>query len=245
MDKRYVYPYSLNEAKRNGELEQYQESLRENNRCADFIEDTINANFDGYHLGNNVAKMVIAEFGYDRVNFVLANTLQELSHDGRFSRDNKEWAKSIYIPENKINGMNANAEFRVDSHPAVLDGFVNQARKEYQSLNLWNHTHCNDKTHLDYTGKVMVLKPTCLKDDYKTPHDQLILCEGGFGCSPTASGRKVFGRFLSDGEKCQYDRSDFIGELKAELLPDWAREKVQEITEPKESSPTMGGIEMH
>lgn len=111
MDKRYVYPYSLNEAKRNGELEQYQESLRENNRCADFIEDTINANFDGYHLGHDVAKMAIAEFGYDRVNFVLANTLQQLDHDGRFSRDNKEWAKSIYIPENKINGMNANAEF--------------------------------------------------------------------------------------------------------------------------------------
>lgn len=66
----------------------------------------------------------------------------------------------------------------------------------------------------------MVLNPKCLKDEYKTPRDQLVLCENGFGCSPTASGRKVFGRFLSDGEKYQYDRSDFIGELKAELLPD-------------------------
>lgn len=244
MDKKYVYPYSLNEAKRNGEVEQYRESLRENNRCADFIEDTINANFDGMHLKGEVAKTVIAEFGYDRVNFVLANTLQELFHDGRFSRENKEWAKSIYTPENKINGVNANAEFRVDTHPAVLDGFINQARKEYQSLNLWNHTHCNDKTHLDYTGRVMVLRPSLLKDEYKTPRDQLILCEGGFGCSPTAIGRKVFGRFLSDGEKCQYDRSDFIGELKAELLPDWAREKVQEITQSNTSAPSMGGMEM-
>ena len=90
----------------------------------------------------------------------------------------------------------------------------------------------------------MVLNPKCLKDEYKSPKDQLILCEHGFGCSPSASGRKVFGRFISDGEKCQYDRSDFIGELKEEFMSDWAREKVQEMTETQQSSPTMGGIEM-
>lgn len=245
MDKKYVYPYSLSEAKQNGELESYRESFKENIRCAESIKNAINNNFDGMHLNKDVAKEVIAEFGYDRVNFVLANTLQELKHDGRFSCENKEWAKEFYIPENKIKGINMNADFVVTSHPAVLDGFVSQARKEYKGLNLWNHTHCNDKTHLDYTNKIMVLRPDSLKDEYKTPKDQLIYCEGGFGCSPTSSGRKVYGRFLSDGEKCQYDRSDFIGELKAEYLPDWAREKVQEMTESKQSTPTMGGIEMH
>ncbi|MDA3731408.1 DUF3849 domain-containing protein [Niameybacter massiliensis] len=244
MDKKYVYPYSMSEAKRNGELTQYRESFQENIRCAKAIQNTISKNFDGMHLGKDVAKEVIAEFGYDRVNFVLANTMKELKHDGRFSRENKEWAKGIYIPKNKVNGINMNAEFVVTSHPAVLDGFVNQARKEYQDLELWDHTHCNDKTHLDFVGKVMVLDPTYLKDEYKTPRDQLILCEGGFGCSPTASGRKVFGRFLSDGEKCQYDRSDFIGELKEELLPQWAREKIQEMTEQKQSSPDIGGMHM-
>ncbi|MEG0273374.1 MAG: DUF3849 domain-containing protein [Hydrogenoanaerobacterium sp.] len=245
MDKKYVYPYNLKEAKELGEVESYRESFRENIRCANAIKEAISQNFDGLHLGHEVAKPVITEFGYDRVNYVLANTLQELKSDGRFSRDNKEWAKSIYIPENKSHGINMNADFVVTSHPAVLDGFVNQARKEYQSLNLWNHIHCNDKTHLDYTGKVMVLRPNHLKDEYKTPRDQLILCEGGFGCSPTASGRKVFGRFVSDGEKCQYDRSDFIGELKEEHLPNWARECLQEMAEQKSSEPAMGGMEMH
>lgn len=243
MDKKYVYPYSLLEAKRNGELEQYRESFRENVRCAAAIKEAINQNFDGMHLNHDVAKPVIAEFGYDRVNFVLANTLQQLDHDGRFSRDNKEWAKGFFIPENKANPRNY--EFIVTSHPAVLDGFINQARKEYQSLNLWDNTHCNDKTHLDYTGKVMVLNPKCLKDEYKNPKDQLVLCEHGFGCSPSASGRKVFGRFLSDGEKCQYDRSDFIGELKEEHLPDWAREMTQQLSEETTSSHAIQGMEMH
>ena len=243
MSNKYVYPYSLLEAKRNNELEQYRESFKENVRCAEFIKETISQNFDGMHLNHDVAKPVISEFGYDRVNFVLANTLQQLKHDGRFSCDNKEWAKGFFIPDNKANPRNH--EFVVTSHPAVLDGFISQARKEYDSLNLWNATHCNDKTHLDYEGKVMVLNPKLLKDEYKNPREQLILCEGGFGCSPTASGRKVYGKFLSDGEHCQYDRSDFIGELKDEFLPDWAREKVQELTKPQQSQEnTMGGMSM-
>ncbi len=242
MNKNYVYPYSRAEAKRNNELEQYEISFKENLCCADCIEKTINHNFDGYRLNKDTAKQVITEFGYDRVNFVLAHTVKELKHDGRFSRDNKEWAKAIYISENMLNGRNANSEFRVDSHPSVLDGFVNQARKEYQKLELWERTHCNDKTYLDFEGRVMVIHTTCLKEKYKNPRDQLILCEGGFGCSPTANGRKVFGRFLSDGERCQYDRSDFIGELKAEYLPNWAREQVKEMRQ--QSASTMGGIEM-
>ena len=47
MGEKYVYPYSLLEAKRNGELEQYRESFKENVRCANAIKDTINENFDG------------------------------------------------------------------------------------------------------------------------------------------------------------------------------------------------------
>ena len=66
MGEKYVYPYSLLEAKRNGELEQYRESFKENVRCANAIKDTINENFDGMHLGHDVAKTVIAQFGYDR-----------------------------------------------------------------------------------------------------------------------------------------------------------------------------------
>lgn len=242
MANKYVYPYSLLEAKRSGELEKYRESFAENVRCANFIKDTIDKNFDGYHLNKGVAKTVIDEFGYDRVNFVLANTLKELKSDGRFSRENKDWAKGVFIPKNTVQGINMNADFIVTSHPAVLDGFISQARKEYQDLNLWNYSHCNDKTHLDFTDKVMVLHPDHLKDEYKTPKDQLILCSGGFGCNPTASGRKVYGTFLSDGEKCQYNRSDFIGELKEEFMPDWAMEKLQEMQ--KSSEPTMGEMKM-
>lgn len=96
--------------------------------CKKAIERAIADNFDGYTLPRETAKSVIEQYGKDRVEYVLANTITHLSYDGRFSVNNKEWAKGI-VPD-------ADWETRdliVTSHPAVLDGFTNQARR-YQEL---------------------------------------------------------------------------------------------------------------
>lgn len=244
MDKNYVYPYTHSSAKNNSELELYKESYKQNVACKNAIEKAITDKFDGMRLQPDAAKSVISEFGYDRVNFVLANSVQRKDYDGRFSHDNKDWSKQTFIPLDKVLDMDRRNDFAVDSHPAVLDGFINQARRAYQALNLWEAKHCNDPAGLNFEGKMMVLRATNLKDEYKNPRDQLVLCESGFGCSPTASGRKVFGRFLSDGERYQYERSDFIGELKAEYLPDWAVEKRKEMGASMEEGQSMGGMEM-
>jgi len=45
----------------------------------------------------------------------------------------------------------------------------------------------------------------------------------------------VFGYFLKDGEETQYNRSDFVGVLKDEHLPDWAKEKLEEMNALGES----------
>ena len=63
-------------------------------------------------------------YGKERVEIVLANTITHLSHDGRFSPNNKEWAKSL-VPSADWQTR----DYIVTSHPAVLDGFTNQARR--------------------------------------------------------------------------------------------------------------------
>ena len=73
---------------------------------------------------------LLDKWGYKRINFVLANTLQELSYDGRFSRKNQEWAKATFIPQDGTH----NISLMVKSHPAVLDGFVNMVREAYKNL---------------------------------------------------------------------------------------------------------------
>lgn len=53
----------------------------------------------------------------------------------------------------------------------------------------------------------------------------------------------MFGRFLS-GEKDQitfFNRSDFIGVLSSEYLPDWAKEKLAAMEMPEaEETPSEG-----
>lgn len=234
MDVQGVYPYSHEYAKDSGDLELCKASQKQNIACKKAIESTIRGNFDGYHLNADAAKAVISEYGFDRVNFVLANTVQQKDYDGRFSDENKAWAKELFILPDKLGtNVDRRQDFVVESHPAVLDGFINQARKAYKELNLWDSSHCNDKTHMDLVGKVMVLDPTTLKDSYKSGDNQLFYATGGFGCSSTASGRKVYGEFLVDGEETQYQRSDFIGELKLEHLPEWAKQKLAEKVQPE------------
>ena len=52
----------------------------------------------------------------------------------------------------------------------------------------------------------------------------------GFGCSPHAIGRSIRCTCLGDGEHTGWNRSDFIGVLQENLLPEWAKEKLNELT---------------
>ncbi len=108
------------------ELEKAQEKLERETKaaCKTAIERKIAEKFDGYRLPKECAEEVIAEYGTERVSYVLANTVTHLSHDGRFSPDNKEWAKGI-----EPYAMLKNNDLVVTSHPAVLNGFINQTRR--------------------------------------------------------------------------------------------------------------------
>ncbi|MFR1990318.1 MAG: hypothetical protein ACLS3C_09765 [Oscillospiraceae bacterium] len=72
------------------------------------------------------------------------------------------------------------------------------------------------QSELDYTGKVLVLSPNTLKEEYWSPENQLWLAQSGFGCSPTARGRSILCVCLGDGEQTRWNRNDFIGVLKDE-----------------------------
>ena len=147
----------------------------QNVACKKAIEEAIRQNFDGMHLNADCAEGVITAYGFKRVNFVLANTLREFHWDGRFSQSNKEWSKETYIPPDKDH----NSDFIVGSHPAVLDGFINQYRRAYQALGLFDHTHCvPDKNKQNFEGKVLVLSPDTLKESSWKPKDQLWLATG-------------------------------------------------------------------
>ena len=75
-----MYPYTAKEARDRGELELWRANFRSNCACAGAIELAIRRDFDGMHLKDGCAKSVIDQYGYKRVGYVLANTLQMQSY---------------------------------------------------------------------------------------------------------------------------------------------------------------------
>ena len=237
-----LYPYNAKTAQERGEIEKWRESFRENCACAGGIDILIRENFDGMHLKDGTVEKIVELYGYKRVEHVLANTMQERRDDGRFRPDNRAWAENHYIPEDEMH----NYCFAARSHSAILDGFISHYRKLVMDLGMFDQKQCEpDSSDLDYTGKVLVLSPNTLKEEYWAPESQLWLAESGFGCSPTARGRSILCTCLGDGEQTRWNRNDFIGVLKDEYLPDWAKESLKQYQRPEQTEKQemqMGGM---
>ena len=127
----YYEPFSY--AQEHGEVDLYRTSYRMNSECKQAIHETIADNYDGMHLGDDAVNQVVQQYGMERVGYILANTLHHKSYDGRFSASNKEWAEQVSTPEHNAERMTFRTDWVVDSHPAVLNGFVTMYRDELEA----------------------------------------------------------------------------------------------------------------
>ena len=122
-----VYKYPGDYARENGELEQYRTSYQANAACESQIEAVISKYHDGLHFDSKAAvRDVVQKFGYERTLFVLAATVENNLHDGRYSSANKDWARTVPVFDSKRSG-----EYAVRSHPVLVDAFLTTARHEY------------------------------------------------------------------------------------------------------------------
>lgn len=64
MNETYLYPYSVEDAKRADMLSLWRESHKTNIFCRNAIESAIRQNFDGMHLNPDCLKPVLDEYGY-------------------------------------------------------------------------------------------------------------------------------------------------------------------------------------
>ena len=239
---------SRQEAKREGVLSRWEESHQANIRCAHDIDSLISSRTKDGTLEPDCAGEALERWGFLRVQYVLSNTLIKTGGLG-FEPNSLRWARSIFVPYDKDNGA-----FKVQAEKSLLAQFVQQTYAEYQALGMFGAEHCQAGS-LDYRGKVLILRPDVLKEEYWSAPNQLWLGEGGFGCSPTSSGRAVYATCLGDGEKTRWNRSDFLGVLDEQYLPNWAQEKLAELRGPDQKetdspdqeqadSPAQGGMEM-
>lgn len=243
----YLYPHSSSEAQRSGETQMHMDSFYENVKCARAIEQAVRDHFDEANeaLTDGCAQAVLEQFGFKRVNFVLANSLQELQKSSckhLVSDETYQWGRKTFVPpDGKFNRY-----FAADTAAGLLESFIRQTRDAYQALGMFGPEHCVSGDDLDYDGKVLVLSPGTLKESHWTPRDQLWLGEGGFGTSPHARGQAVYATCLGDGEQTRWNRSDFTGVLDEQYLPALAAERLAEIQNSQQKQPEApsGGMEM-
>lgn len=127
-----VYPYPADHARENGELDVYRASFRANVSCKEAIEAAIREHYRDNRLDAGAAVGQVSEqFGQERMLYVLAATVRHFDYDGRISRDNKRWANTIPVYENKDGmGGDRSVQFVVSSHPGLTDLFLTGARRE-------------------------------------------------------------------------------------------------------------------
>ena len=128
-----IYPHSAAYASEHGEMAQYNRSYQANSACKEAIEQAISAHYAENRLDTEAAiKDVLEKFGTERVQFILANTIQRKNYDGRISQDNKAWAKTIPMLEDS--GASRHSAYLVvdQVNPGLTDLFTRQFRKVAQ-----------------------------------------------------------------------------------------------------------------
>lgn len=233
------YRYSLETAKSNNCEEQYRKSIEENRRCRDYVENSETGFYAKAYKDNCVdsdgsyTRHLIEKFGMERVLNMYAVTIRGYKSDGRIDADVREWAKNFNAGLRNREDMKESLLTQIN--PGIINLLAKHAIKEFERLNLFTIEHC-DREQTDYEDKVVIVSHKQLKEEYWAPENQLWLATGGFGCNPNKIGRAVYSTCLVDNDTNRWERSDILGVIKEEYLPEWASEKLAQLRLGKEEN---------
>lgn len=117
------------EAREAGQLDAWRESCRGTEEARRIIRAAIREHFDGWTLPAETLADVLQQVDADRVALVLAATLAWIRHDGRISANNKAWAAGVMLPPYMQESAASAPMYILDTHPAILNGFVSMFRR--------------------------------------------------------------------------------------------------------------------
>lgn len=125
-----VYREMANYAYEAGELDMYRASRDANMACKEAIEAAISENFSNNHLSTEAAvTSVFEQFSPERVQYVLANTIQHKDNDGRIHQSLKDWASEIEVCPEDANF------FIVDKvNPGLVSLFVIEVNRQVEEM---------------------------------------------------------------------------------------------------------------
>lgn len=107
---------------------------------------------------------------------------------------------------------------------------IEKAEAEIKNNNELTQKDCTPALWEDsIEGKVVVIAGEALKREFRYASYQLMLCTGGFGAQAEAKGRTCYCTNLFDGKKSSFYRSDILGVIEPDKLPEWAKTRLEAI----------------
>lgn len=78
-------------------------------------------------------------------------------------------------------------------------------------------------------NKIVVIRADVFKPEYQISTKQLQLCTGGFGAEPNSRGSACFCTNIYSGKESRFERSDVLGIIEKDDLPDWTKERLDVV----------------
>ncbi len=120
---------------------------------------------------------------------------------------------------------------RVSKQIEMMRNEISQSKMPHE---LFTAEHCypNDYSQ-SIEGKIVAIKAAVFRPEYCRGDVQLVLVTGGNGARANPHGNAVFCNHLHDGKRTRFERYEVLGEVRAECLPPWAKEKSAAIQAEK------------
>lgn len=248
-----VYLNTLTYAMEHGAADEYLDSRKLNIDCKKAVEENIRTHFGGLRLAEGTVEPVLEEYGKERLAFVLACTVQKMPKEGRFSRDNRAWAESIFIPENMERGTDANLDYVADSHPAVLDGFIRIAREQFAEMEKEQEKHTQgsrdffNQEHAyalpEEKGYFFIQSSVAGGYDYTFYDKEYMELDGGSYDNPELSPEKAAEELLSEeGIHLKECQPMDVEELMAQTEEAEQKRLQEKLEEYREEIPLTSGL---
>lgn len=76
-------------------------------------------------------------------------------------------------------------------------------------------------------NKVIAVKLSALRPEYRIESEQIYRVTGGFGANGNARGNAVYCKNLYNGTEVRFERQNIEGVVKPSCLPEWAKNKLE------------------
>ncbi len=124
-----VYRLSFGEAKSRGELGRFHASDREDGYCRLAMDSAICRQLNRGPLRPGFLNRILEEYGFDRVEWILAHTIHENRDSPAVSQENKEWAAAFHVPRNDPVGGSLWLGCVMHCPPAAVETAANMVRE--------------------------------------------------------------------------------------------------------------------